>query len=397
MSSPSAARALREIDELSARVDRHIDRTLSEQRLVGTVTLIAASGRVIYRRAAGLLDRESRLPMPESAIFRLSSLTKPMVTAAALSLVEDGRLSLEDPVARWLPAFRPHLQDGQEPVITVRHLLTHTAGLTYGFMEAPEHAYNTLGVSDGLDGAGLTMEEELLRIASAPLSYRPGGSWSYSVGLDVLGAVLEHAAGVSLPELVKQRVTGPLALSDTGFDVVDATRLAVPYTDGHPPRRMEEPDVVPFGPGAGIAFSPGRIFDPRAFPSGGAGMAGTADDFLKFLEAIRHGGAPILQPHSARAMMRNQIGELRINVKTTPSWGFGFGGAVLIDPRMAGTPLPTGTWSWGGVYGHHWLVDPRNEIVVVTLSNTAIEGMSDRHADGLADAIYGADRAGVAL
>lgn len=391
MSVPAIAHA-RKIDDLSARVDSYIDRIVAEQRLVGTVTLIAQAGRVVYRRAAGLIDREARQPMPENAIFRFSSLTKPIVTAAALSLIESGELSLQDPVTRWLPAFRPRLQNGNEPVITVRQLLTHTAGLTYGFMESPEHPYATSGVSDGLDGSRLTMEEEAARIASVPLSYRPGDGWGYSVGLDVLGAVLERAANASLPDLIKRRVTDPLSLPDTGFTVTDLSRLAVPYADGRPPERMTEAQTVPFGVGAGIAFSPGRIFDGRVFPSGGAGMAGTADDFLTFLEAIRRGGAPILQPHSARAMMHNQIGNLRINVEPTPSWGFGFGGAVLIDPALAGSPLPAGAWRWRGAYGHHWLVDPRNEIVVVALSNTALEGMSDRHVDELTDAVYGVDR-----
>lgn len=278
------------------------------------------------------------------------------------------------------------------PEITVRQLLTHTAGLTYGFMESPEHAYAKSGVSDGLDGSQFTLEEETARIASVPLSYNPGDAWGYSISLDVLGAVMERAADASLPELIKQRVTDPLSLPDTGFWVTDRSRLAVPYIDGQPPQRMATTHTVPFGAGAGIALSPGRIFDDRAFPSGGAGMAGTAGDFLKFLEAIRRGGGPILQPHSVRAMMHNQIGDLRINVEPTPSWGFGFGGAVLLDPALAGSPLPAGSWRWRGVYGHHWLVDPHNEIVVVALSNTALEGMSDRHVNELTDAVYGVDR-----
>lgn len=391
MAGSSSAIAVGEIDNLSVRVDRYIDRVLTEERLVGTFTLIAASGRVIYRRAAGMIDREAGRPMPENPIFRLSSLTKPIVTAAALSLVETGNLTLQDPVTRWLPSFRPALANGDLPAITVRHLLTHTAGLTYGFMEAPGNAYVKSGISDGLDASRLTMEEEVRRISGVPLSYTPGESWGYSVGIDVLGAVLERAADASLPEVIKHRITDPLALSDTAFAVADPSRLAVPYADGHPPVRMGDAQTVPFGPGAGVPFSPGRIFDQRAFPSGGAGMAGTADDFLKFLEAIRRGGTPILQPHSARAMMRNQIGDLRINVEPAPAWGFGFGGAVLMDPALAGSPLPVGAWRWRGAYGHYWLVDPRNEIVVVALSNTALEGMSDRHVTELTEAIYTAD------
>ncbi|HXR92193.1 MAG TPA: hypothetical protein VN750_18125, partial [Steroidobacteraceae bacterium] len=142
-------------------------------------------------------------------------------------------------------------------------------------------------------------------------------------------------------------------MRDTAFSVVDPARLAVPVS-GAPQRRMRDLEIVPFAPGtAGIRFSPSRIFNSQSFASGGAGMAGTAGDFLKFLAAVQSGGAPILQSTSARQMMSNQIGTLRITTEEKPAWGFGFGGAVLMDAALAGTPQAVGTWKWGGVYGHH--------------------------------------------
>ena len=138
---------------------------------------------------------------------------------------------------------------------------------------------------------------------------------------------------------------------------------------------MKDPDIVAFAPGSGIRFSPSRILDHRSFTSAGTGMVGTAIDFLTFLETLRAGGGAILTADSVREMMNNQIGALRINVEAKPSWGFGFGGAVLMDPEMAQVPQGVGTWKWGGVYGHHWYVDPRNGLTVVALSNTAVEGM----------------------
>ena len=181
---------------------------------------------------------------------------------------------------------------------------------------------------------------------------------------------MARAGGASLPTLVERLVTGPLRMKHTGFTVSDPARLVTAYVDGAPPRRMADPDVVPFG--------------------GGAGMAGAAPDFLTFLETLRQGGGAILTSDSVRAMMANQIGALRVNVELTPSWGFGFGGAVLMDPQLAGVPQAAGTWKWGGVYGHHWYVDPRNRLSVVTLTNTALEGMAGGFVVQLMNAVYAA-------
>jgi CubicO group peptidase (beta-lactamase class C family) len=370
------------------RIAEVIDDAVQEQKLVGAVVLVARDGETIFSKAAGFADRERPLPMQENTIFRLSSLTKPIVTAAALALIEQSKLTFDDPVVRWLPEFRPRMQDGAEPAITVRHLLTHTAGLTYRLMQPPGGPYESAGVSDGLDQPGLAMADELKRLTSVPLVYAPGSAWGYSLALDVLGEVMSRAGGAPLPELVERLVTRPLAMADVAFVVRDPGRLATAYVDGAPPRRMQDPDVVPFADGSGIRFSPSRIFAPRSFASGGAGMAGTATDFLRFLEAVRQGGAPVLSKDAAGLMMTNQIGTLRINVEPTPAWGFGFGGAILLDRDLAGTPQAAGTWRWGGVYGHHWYVDPVNRLTVVALSNTAIEGMNGKFVAELRDAVY---------
>ena len=377
-------------ESLSRRVSGAIDAALSQQRLVGVVVLIAHDGEIIYRRAAGLADREAQRPMREDTIFRLSSLTKPIVTAAALALAERKQLDLDDAATHWLPEFRPRAPDGAEAVITLRQLLTHTAGLSYGFLQSAGGPYNRAGVSDGLAEPGLSLEEELKRLATVPLSYAPGTGWGYSLALDVLGEILARAGGASLPDLVERLVTAPLRMADTGFTVRDPARLAAAYIDGAPPRLMKDPDVAPFADAAGIGFSPSRIFDARSFASGGAGMAGAATDFLTFLETLRQGGGAILTPHSVQAMMSNQIGGLRINTELTPSWGFGFGGAVLMDPNLAQTPQAPGTWKWGGVYGHHWYVDVQNRLTVAALSNTAIEGMAGGFVAELRSAVYGA-------
>ncbi|HEV7369679.1 serine hydrolase domain-containing protein [Arenibaculum sp.] len=377
-------------DATAARLDAVISRALEEERIVGAVVLVARDGEVVYRRAAGLADREAGTPMREDAVFRFASLTKPIVSAAALALVERGALRLDDPVTRHLPDFRPRLADGREPVITVRQLMSHTAGLSYGFFEGPDGPYRRAGVSDGMDRPGLALDENLRRIASVPLSCEPGTAWGYSVATDVLGAVLEKAGGAALPDLVDRLVTRPLGMGDTGFAVADPARLAAAYGDGTPrPVRMEGTHAVPFGEGT-VLFTPARAFDPASFPSGGAGMAGTAADFLRFLEALRTGGAPVLSADGVRALTTNAVGDLTVTV-ADPGWGFGLGAAVLKDPGPSGTPQAAGTWAWGGAYGHSWFVDPANRLSVAALTNTGLAGMVGPFPNAIRDAVYGAD------
>jgi CubicO group peptidase (beta-lactamase class C family) len=388
----TSAAAARESD-LQQRVRATIDRAIAEQRLVGAVVLVARDGRIVYRGAAGEADRDLHRPMREDAIFRYASLTKPIVSAAAMVMIERGTIALDDEVTKWLPAFRPRTADGDEPRITIKHLLTHTAGLTYGLMQKADGPYHRAGISDGLDQPGLSMDEELRRIASVPLSNVPGTSWGYSVAMDVLGAVLARADGTSLPHIVEKLVTAPLHMTDTAFTVRDPARLVTPYLDsgtpGTPPRRMSDPDEVVDAQGWVTRYAPSRIFEPRSYPSAGVGMAGTASDFMTFLETLRTGGSPILKPETVEAMRSNQIGELRVNAEPTPAWGFGFGGAVLLDPELAGVPQAKGTWKWGGVYGNHWYMDPEHRLSVVALTNTAVEGMSGAFVEQLRGAVYG--------
>jgi CubicO group peptidase (beta-lactamase class C family) len=373
---------------LAAEVDRVIDQALSSGRIVGAVTLIARDGKAIYQRAAGLADREAGRTMQLDTLFRLASLTKPIVSTAAMVLIERGQLALDDPVTRWLPTFQPALPNRERPQITVRQLLTHTSGLNYGFLQAPDSDYHRAGISDGLDEPGRSMEDNLARLASVPLTFRPGEGWQYSLSIDVLGAVIERVSGHTLPEAVKQLVTDPLGMKDTDFAVRNAERLAAAYADGSDrPARMGDPHVVPFADGAGIAFSPSRVFDLNSYPSGGTGMVGTAPEFLRFLEVIRSGGRPLVKPETAAEMMRNQVGDLPVNLRG-PGWGFGFGAAVLQDPEQAGSPQSAGTWGWGGVYGHSWFVDPAQRLAVMGLTNTAIEGMAGRFPTDLRNAVY---------
>jgi CubicO group peptidase (beta-lactamase class C family) len=325
-----------------------LDKAIAEERIVGAVVLVSREGKLVYHRAVGLADREASTPMREDTIFRYASVSKPIVAKAALALVEQGELGLDDPVTRYLPDFQPALPDGTTPTLTVRQLLTHTSGLSYPFLEPEDGPYHQANVSGGLDQPGLSFPENAARLASVPLVAPPGERFHYSMSTDVLGEVAARAAGITLPELVEQQVTGPLGMSDTTFVVTDPERLAVAYAnDPGGPVRMSDGHAIPYALSS-VVYAPTRALDPSAYPSGGAGMAGTAGDLLAFLEDARRGAPEPLQVQTGSADT-SFLGE---------GVAFGWLGAVLVDPERAGSPARPGTVRWGGAYGHSWLVDP---------------------------------------
>jgi CubicO group peptidase (beta-lactamase class C family) len=365
------------------QLDGVIDAAIAQERIVGTVVLIARNGEIIYRRAAGFADRESQLPVELDTLFRLASITKLVVSAAAMACVESGVLALDEPVTQWLPEFRPAFPNGRIPAVTVRHLLNHTAGLNYRFNESEDGPYHRACVSDGMDQPGLSIEENLRRVASAPLLFEPGTAWAYSVSHDILGEVLARAANEPLPAIVARTVTKPLCMNDAAFHVVERDRLAVPYADAvpRPVRMTDDLQLVPFGASA-LRFSPLRVFDRTSFPSGGTGLVGTAGDVLKILEAVRGGGAPILSAASARAMTTNAIGGLPVN-DSEEGWRYGFGVSVLNGSAAASRNLSPGSWQWGGVYGNYYWVDAQKRISGVILTNTAVAGMRGEFPDAV--------------
>lgn len=373
---------------MKQRLDAVIDAAISEGRIVGTRVIVARDGAMVYERAAGFADREAQRPVRDDTLFRYASMTKPLVSAAALALVDAGKLGLDDPVSRWLPAFQPRMADGRTPAITVRQLLTHTAGLNYNFLEPEDGPYHRAKVSNGFDDLRISLDENLERLSQVPLGYEPGTRWGYSVATDVLGGVVAKAGGGTLEEVVRRLVTEPLGM-EAAFMVQDRERVATPYADGTPRAvRMADPQAVPYV-GSPMIFSPSRSFDEHAFASGGAGMTGSAGDYLMFLEAIRNGGAPILKPASAAAMTSNQIGALDVPIIPGGKWRWSFAFAVLEAPDPKATPQSAGTYRWGGVYGNHFFVDPAQKLTVIVLTNTALAGMAGAFPDALQEAVYG--------
>lgn len=379
--------------DLDRRIDDVIDTALAEQRVVGAVVLVARHGEAVYARAAGFADREANRPMTLDTLFRLSSVSKVYVSVAAMALVEQGRLGLDAPVTAWLPDFRPVSADGNVPAITIRHLLSHTAGLSYGFLEPADGPYHRAGVSDGMDVVDVTLEENVRRISTVPLLFTPGASWNYSLATDVLGLAIERASGQPLAEAIERLVTKPLGRTDTGFTVTDPDRLAAGYVNEQGvSRRMAGLELIPlpFVEGSeGMRMALARAFDANAFASGGAGMIGSAGDLLTLLEALRKGGAPLLSARQVEAMGTDQTPGM--DLLPWPGRGFGLGFTTLRDPVAANSPEPLGTWRLGGAYGHSWFVDRTHALTVVAFTNSGLEGQSPggRFPDDLTRAVYG--------
>lgn len=391
-SSPASAPALALPEapdpQLAARLDAVVDAALQEQRIVGAVVLVARDGKLVYHRAAGLADREAQRPMREDTLFRLASITKPFTATAALALVDRGALSLDDTVDKYLPELAFHTADGKPAAITIRQLLTHTSGLGYPFNEAPDGPLQRAQVSSGLDQPGLSFADNGKRLAAAALAAAPGERFHYSLSLDVLGEVVARAAGAPFPEALQQLVGAPLGLRDTRFTPVDRERLAAAYSDGKPPVLMSDDNAfVAYGPGK-VPFAPARAWTAGSYPSGGAGLIGTAAEVLRLLETLRQGGAPLLKRETTSAGLSDQLGSAS-PVELGLGLGFGFFGAVVRDPDKASTPLHPGAVRWGGAYGASWYIDPVAKVTVVGLTNTAFEGMAGKFQKDLEAAVVG--------
>jgi len=369
----------------TSALDRAIDAAIGGNRIVGTVVIVMRDGKPVYRRAAGLADREAGAGVNEHTLFRLASVTKPIVTGAVMLLIEQGRMKLDDPVTQWLPEFRPKMPDGSRPTITIRHLLTHTSGLGYGLGANPE--YRDLGIATGSNGVRVTLKENIRRLGQSTLLAAPGSKWIYSLATDVLGGVIAEVVEDTLQSAMERLVFKPLGMCDTAFYAKEPARLAAAYADGQPvPVRMADGHNIPIPPDMSVTFTPSTALDSTFHPSAVGGLVGTAEDVARFFETIRAGGAPLLKSTTVAEMLKDQVGPQA--QAQGPGWGFGYGWAVLDDPAAACTPQSKGTILWTGNYGNSWFVDPFKGITVVALTNTAFEGMWGKFTRDLRDAVY---------
>ncbi|MDR2612482.1 MAG: beta-lactamase family protein [Deltaproteobacteria bacterium] len=381
-----AAAPAPEPEGLAGTLQGILDAKTSSGELVGAVFVARRGGETVFEGASGLMDREAGIPMRMDALFRLASVSKAFTSAAAAAMFSRGGISLDDPVTRHLPGFAPTMPDGSPAVITLRHLLTHTSGLGYGFEETAGGPLHRAGVSDGCSrDEGLTLDENMRRLASVPLLFAPGTSWRYSLSADVMGAVMAAAAGKPLPTVMGELVTGPLDLPDTDYYARDPSRLAVPYADsGGRIHRMADPENYPLGGGRTFIYSPGRALDPGAWPSGGCGMVSSARDVSILVDAVARSGEGFADPK----VMEWFLSDAAAPLDSGADEGFGGGWSYLKAPVHG--PWSPGTVTWSGVYGNRWFADPASGISAALLTNTALAGMSGNTMDLLAEALYSA-------
>ncbi len=290
----------------SARLERlhqGMQAFVTRREAAGIVTLIARDGKVVDFRAYGAQDMATNTPMKTDTIFRIASMTKPVTSVAIMMLVEDGRVSLTDPLFRFIPAFRDtrvmvkgdgatvKMEAPQRP-ITIRDLLTHRSGLSYGFADASPvgDAYRRTNVSDGLTVTESSLAENIDRLAHAPLLSQPGAEWHYSLGVDVLGRVVEVASGMPFDVFLRDKIFTPLKMVDTAFDVPQAkwSRFATVYSpDANGGiRPMKDPETF-----VNTVMSPIEYYKaPKQYFSGGAGLVSTATDYSRFAQMLLNGG-----------------------------------------------------------------------------------------------------------
>jgi CubicO group peptidase (beta-lactamase class C family) len=364
---------------LAERLDSIALAAIDARKIVGAVLVAFRQGRPFYQGHWGLADREASRPMTLDTIFRLSSLTKPIVAAAFLAMVDKGLMRPEDDTRNYLPEFTPALADGTRPLIRLAHLLTHTAGIGDVLPGDPEP--QALAVTPEMNAGAL-----VAGLSALPLLFPPGGGWRYSRSLEVLAAAMCRVNGSDLAGVIERYVTGPLGMRDSAFGVTDPARLAATYADGPDGAGRMTSHHRLRNPWGGITdYFPQAILAPRVFQSASGGMAGTAGDFAVLLEAIRTGRL-FERPETRALALSNRTPQLPFAV--SPGWQFSPLGAWLASPLEAASPCRTGTVRWGGIYGHSWFIDPAAELTVVAMTNTGLEGSDGVWPLAIRDAFY---------
>ncbi|RME67957.1 MAG: class A beta-lactamase-related serine hydrolase [Alphaproteobacteria bacterium] len=366
------------------RVDAVLQRVIADGDYAGASLAIARHGRLVYQRAFGAADLDSGAPVRADTIFRIYSMTKPVTAVALMMLYEEGKWQLDDPVSKYIPAFAglkvhagtnddgtPRLEDPARPM-TMRDLLRHTAGLTYGvFSDTPvDRLYQQVQPLQAP-----TLAAMIDRLAGLPLLYHPGAAWHYSVGVDVQGYIVEKLSGQSLPDFFRERIFAPLGMNDTAFHVptAKAPRFATLYS--------RDDESKPLKPVPAGQFGTRDYAQVPGMPSGGAGLVSTLGDYLRFAQMLLNGGTldgvRLLSPQTVALMRADHLPEA---VKSSPGWmlepgmGFGLGFAVVTDPAQAGALYGRGTYFWGGAAGTWFWIDPAFDVVVVGMVQRLLSG-----------------------
>lgn len=390
-SAPPASPASGFSPERLARVERLLQSYVDRGLLAGAVVQVQQDGRDALTAAVGWRDREARSPMRQDAVFRIASQTKALTSVAVMMLMEDGRLLLSDPVGKYLPEWSKTTVAVNKPSggytvvpakrpITLRDLLTHTSGVSYGPGPA-QQAWRDAGFNGWyFADRNEPMSAAIARMGSLPMAAQPGEQFVYGYSTDVLGVVVEKISGQSLADFLTERLIRPLGMKDTAFTPTPdmASRLAVVYTGG--PRGLLRAAAP--GNWEDISYvGQGHYVDgPHKAFSGGAGLLSTAADYSRFLEMLRRGGEldghRYLSRKSVELMVSNQLD----NVSYSPGMGFGLGFGLRLDVGKAGELGSAGEFAWGGAYHSEYWVDPKERLTVVYLAQLQSIGDIDDHA-----------------
>ena len=377
------------------RIATAVQRSIDDKRIAGAVTLVARRGQIAWLKAQGKMDREAGKPMRTDAIFRICSMSKPLTSLAVMMLYEEGHFLLEDPVSKYIPEFK-HPKVLVKPAsgqpynipatkeITISNLLTHTSGLTYHWNADLGQMYKDAGVAHGLLSYDGTIGDSVKRLAGLPLLFNPGDRFEYSLGVDVLGYLVEAVSGKTFDEFLRTRVFEPLGMKDTYFFVPQdkLNQLAAAYTY-YPDKGLSRfPDTpIVEGPFSYSADYPYR--GPKKLYAGGAGLCSTAADYARFCQMMLDGGkvgaTRLVSRKSVELMTHDHLG------KVSPDQGFGLGfGIDGIKSPLSELGSP-GEYNWGGFFYTAFVIDPKEQMITVFMAQLHPTG--DLNLDNLFHAL----------
>ena len=367
--------------ERLARADRYLARAVEGDSLPGIIALAQRRGEIVHHSVVGKMDIAARRPMQTDAVFRIYSMTKPVVSLALMMLHDEGWLQLHDPVSRYIPAFAKtkvisHISDNQpvlvdqDPPMSIFHLLTHTAGLSYGGdpWHPADDAFRQAAEAHGFFQRDTPLQQMVERIAELPLRFQPGSSWHYSAASDVVGCLVQLIADMPLEDFLRERIFAPLGMDDTSFSVPPqkADRLCAIYGAD----AAGVPKLIPHDEVAN-----GDVRLPTSCPSGGGGLVSTAADYLRFARMLLNGGqldgARLVSPKTIQRMTSNavprEILPLRIGIERY-GYGFGLGFRVMLDVGRANGYSSVGEYGWSGVANTHVVIDPRQQLITLMMT-----------------------------
>lgn len=370
------------------RIDAVLEDYIHKGLTPGAVVLVARHGKAAHFKALGKQDIERNIPMSKNTMFRIASMTKAITTVGAMMLFEAGKFSLDDPLSKYIPEFKSPkvmvedattengyiLEDAKSPIL-IRHLLTHTSGISYKLFARPQLAamYQEAGISDGLTYTDETLESWVTKLATVPLAHQPGENFEYGLNTDVLGRLIEIWSGEPLDVFLQQRIFEPLQMTDTHFflpkEKID--QLATLYEFNAEGKLTRMPDAgQKFG---NSIITPGFPYNgPQTFFSGGGGLVCTAGDYARFSQMLLNGGkldgVQLLSRKTVELITSNQIGKLGY---WDMGYGFGFGFYISRGPEHQKQVCSEGTYGWSGYFSTYYWIDPKEDIVVILMMQVA--------------------------